>query len=593
MTPTTDWPAVSGMMPTLAPVYNNGGSAKSSAPGSSRESVHHVDLFEAAERFKAIRQSGYQQSPLSQHIGSTDKVGRTTMVRSETDDFRAPLMSGEIQRKPLPSDTRKAGGGPPMTLFHEVCFVTIICLAQALMLAGIAQALVPAFIIGASFPGTTPGDLAWYSAAYGLTAGTFVLPAGRLGDLYGHKKIFTVGFLWFALWSLLAGFSIFVQTGGGNGTIYFCFCRAMQGIGPALQVPNGQAMLGRIYPPGPRRALVMSLLGASAPLGFVAGAVMSSLFAIKASWEWAFFVLAAVNLALAGLGILILPTAELKRKVSDDSLWQRLDGPGILLGVSGLVLFNFAFNQAPIVGWNTPYTYFILVIGVMLCAAFVYVERHALHPLVPVSAMTAKTNFVLACTGCGWGCFSVWVFYAFQIIEVLRGWNPLLASAGFAHAPISGLAASLLVAVLLGKIHMKPTWVMLISMCAFFVGSLLMATAPVEQNYWFNTFFSILIMPFGMDMSNPAATILLSNSVSKEHQGIAASLVLTVVNYSISLALGIAGSIEVGVNDHGRDLLKGYRGAQYFSLGLGVLGIVLALAFVVSSYRRSPPAKSG
>lgn len=508
-----------------------------------------------------------------------------------TEDFRATLLTNEIHRKPVNS-----GVDPPppaserphgFSLMHEVSFVLVVCLAQVLMLAGIAQALVPAYIIGQSFRDTTPGSLAWFSAAYGLTAGTFVLPAGRLGDLYGHKELFIIGFLWFALWSLITGFAEMVEKAGGMGTVFFCFSRAMQGIGPALLVPNGQAMLGRAYfKPGPRKNLVMSLFGAAAPLGFVAGGAIASLFAIKASWPWAFWSMAAMCVALAATSALVFPATKQTRRIESESLWVQLDIFGILLGVSGLVLFNFAFNQAPIVSWTTPYTYFILIISLMLIAAFIYNELVATHPLVPIAAMRSQTNFVLGCTGAGWGCFSVWVYYVFSTLEVLRGWSPLLASAALAHAPISGLVASLSTGYLIGKI--KPHWIMFISMCAFFIGSLLFVTAPVDQSYWLNTFFSILIMPFGMDMSNPAATILLSNSVSKEHQGIAASLVVTVVNYSISIALGIAGTVESHTNDGGQDLLSGYRGAEYFGLGLGGLGILLAAAFLLQSYLRSP-----
>jgi predicted MFS family arabinose efflux permease len=78
--------------------------------------------------------------------------------------------------------------------------------------------------------------------------------------------------------------------------------------------------------------------------------------------------------------------------------------------------------------------------------------------------------------------------------------------------------------------------------------------------------YLLLTLTIGMDMSFPAATLILSNAVSKEHQGVAASLVNTVVNYSISLGLGFAGTVEVNVNKAGKtpeDLLRGYRGAFY------------------------------
>lgn len=82
-------------------------------------------------------------------------------------------------------------------------------------------------------------------------------------------------------------------------------------------------------------------------------------------------------------------------------------------------------------------------------------------------------------------------------------------------------------------------------------------------------------------MSFPAGTLLLSNSMPKEHQGIAASLINTVVNYSISIALGIAGTIEGQVNDNGTNVLRGYKGAYYFGIGMAAFGILISFFFVL------------
>ncbi|EPE05142.1 mfs transporter of unknown specificity [Ophiostoma piceae UAMH 11346] len=612
----------------------------------SNDLEYRASLIRNMQTMQTMQNMQLQEAPRYSSYPGPDGSG--------SDYYHRTSLGAPAYRQSLPPPTttlppqkppKKSNGPHGFSLLHETLFVLVICLAQVLMLAGIAQALVPAKIMGQSFPDTNPGNLAWYTASYGLTAGTFVLPAGRLGDLFGHRKIFILGFAWFAIWSLIAGFAPMVQRSGSGsslhrGTIFFIVARTFQGIGPAMLVPNGQAMLGRAYSPGPRKNMVMSLLGAAAPLGFVVGAVMSSLFAVYASWPWAFWTMAAVCVALAAISILVLPadaihsshpplpTDELdlpadadddeyddddvvvsKKKLarvqelaakraaaaaaaaaSRESLWVRMDGLGIILGVAGLVLINFAFNQAPIVGWRTPYTYFLLIIGIFSLAAFLYVEAYqAKHPLVPLSAMRSTTNFVLGCTATGWGCFSVWVYYAVQVFENLRGWSPLRTSAAFAPAPITGLMASLLTGFLFSR-GVKPHWVMLISMFAFFIGSLLFATSSPAQSqlYWFNAFFSILIMPFGMDMSNPAATILLSNSVTREHQGIAASLVVTFVNYAISLALGVAGSVESAAYDP-NDLLAGYRAAQYFGLGLGGLGILFGTAFLCQNYLRTAP----
>jgi MFS family permease len=89
------------------------------------------------------------------------------------------------------------------------------------------------------------------------------------------------------------------------------------------------------------------------------------------------------------------------------------------------------------------------------------------------------------------------------------------------------------------------------------------------------------------DMTFPAANLLLSNQMAKEHQGVAASLVNTFINYSISLALGIAGTVESHVNDGGDNVLKGYRGAWYLSIGFAASGTIIALFYGLHDWRRS------
>lgn len=125
---------------------------------------------------------------------------------------------------------------------------------------------------------------------------------------------------------------------------------------------------------------------------------------------------------------------------------------------------------------------------------------------------------------------------------------------------------------------------MLISMLAFLTGSILVATMPVHQIYWAQSFLVTLIIPWGMDMSFPAGTLIMSNAVARKHQGMAASLVNTVVNYSISIGVGIAGTVETHVNNGGQtvgDELAGYRGAMYLGIGLSALGVLTSVLFLM------------
>ena len=87
-------------------------------------------------------------------------------------------------------------------------------------------------------------------------------------------------------------------------------------------------------------------------------------------------------------------------------------------------------------------------------------------------------------------------------------------------------------------------------------------------------------------MSFPSGTLILSNSMPREHQGLAASLVTTTVNYSISLGLGFAGTVESNVNRGGSDVLRGYRGALYLGIGFAGLGMLVSILFMGVSWRR-------
>ena len=128
---------------------------------------------------------------------------------------------------------------------------------------------------------------------------------------------------------------------------------------------------------------------------------------------------------------------------------------------------------------------------------------------------------------------------------------------------------------------------MVAAMACFLTGQILLATTPVSQTYWAQTFVSLVIMPWGMDMSFPAGTIILSNGIPREQQGIAASLINTVVNYSISISLGIAGTIIRQTDNGGRNVLGSYRNAWYFAIGLNRVGMAIALYFLwISVVRR-------
>lgn len=464
---------------------------------------------------------------------------------------------------------------PTWSVSHEVLFIILICSAQLLTQSGLGQAIVPLHIIGSSFGEQTPGQLSWYAAAYSLTVGTFILAAGRLGDIFGHKSLFITGFVWYGFWSLITGLTVY-----SHSAIFFDVCRALQGIGPAMLLPNSLAILGSTYAPGRRKEMAFSLFGAAAPGGFVIGGVFSALLAERAWWPWAYWCMAIVCCLLGGSAYMVIPSRPKSHTVQ-----KSFDFLGAIVGVSGLVLVNVAWNQAPDVGWDSAYVLVFLILGLILLLSFFIIERKVAQPLLPRGTLSGKVGFVLGCIALGWSSFGIWLFYLIQFLEILRKATPLSTAAQIVPCAIVGFIAAVTTGFLLSRV--RTSYIMGVAMISFCVGNILLATAPVNQNYWIQTFLTLIIMVWGMDMSFPAGTIILSDLVPPGQQGVAASLVATIVNYSISIGLGIAGTVEVHVNRGGQDVLRGYRGAWYAAIGLSGLGVLLSFVFIFNERTRS------
>ncbi|MCJ1310874.1 hypothetical protein MMC25_004542 [Agyrium rufum] len=554
-----------------------GGGVSSSTSATADDATTEQHSLEIAKSKTSIGERDHLRST-ARRLSQKKNKGHNALAPNGTQEDDDESQQHAIERLPSLS-LIQSRVDPPQSLAKEILFITVVCAAQFMTQAGLALGIVPLHIIGESLQIQDAGTLSWFAAGYSLTVGTFILIAGRLGDVYGHRLLFLIGFVWFGVWSLLAGFSVWASP------IFFICCRALQGVGPALLLPNALAIFGQTYEPGPRKNMVFSVFGANAPSGFVLSGMFTALLSERVWWPWAYWVMGIACFIFAVAGLLFIPKTPAPIFSDGLSAWTRLDLTGSILGVSGLVLINVAWNQGPVVGWTTPYTYTILIIGCAIFAAFVIIELRVAAPLLPRAIFTEETGFVLGCIVAGWSSFGIFTYYGYQLLQILRGESALLSVVQFIPCTIAGAIAAILTGLYLARAG--PAIFMLIAMTAFTVGTILLATVPVGQIYWAQTFLAICIMPFGMDMSFPSGTIILSNAMPKEHQGVAASLVMTVVNYSISIGLGLAGTVESHVNRQGTDLLRGYRGAWYLGIGLSGMGMALAFTFVAAGYIRT------
>ncbi|OAA53596.1 Major facilitator superfamily domain, general substrate transporter [Niveomyces insectorum RCEF 264] len=412
-----------------------------------------------------------------------------------------------------------------------------------------------------------PGKANWAAASYPLTQGTFVLVSGRLGAVYGHRNVLVVGAVWLVAWSLGNGFC--------ESYVSFNIVRAFSGIGGALIMPNAVALIGTTIPPGRMRNITLGFFGASAPIGGLLGAVWAGIFVQFATWKWIFWGLAIVGACVFGVLAYLLP--------NDHPVDQggRIDYVGAALGTGGLVLFNVAWNQAPASGWNAFFEPLLLIVSLALFGAFpIWEHRFAgSSPIMPLDIWTAPSfAALLGAVLLSFMANGIFLWYMVAWLQLLEGRSVLQFSADWTPFAVVATAGTFVAAWLIPRLAAQ--WILAIGSLSILISNVLLGTKPVFETYWARLFPATVLMGLCPDFVYVAAQIVASNSVSRRHQGVAASLISTLNLYGTSLGLGFAGTVETQVNLHRTDSVLGFRAALFFGAGIALLAMLLVGLFV-------------
>ena len=463
-----------------------------------------------------------------------------------------------------------------LTRWSEVSFVFSICMSQFLteyFVSGFTLIL-PTLIRELDIP---QASSVWPATAFSLVIASTLLTFGRLGDIWGGYPIFLSGLGWLLLWSIVAGFSI--------NPLMLDFCRALQGLGAAAFLPTGVMLMGSLYRPGPRKNLVFAIYGTSAVFGFFGGIMIAGIVGQFLRWGFYFWIggiLAAITLVSA---IFSIPRPQASETSSRD---VKMDYPGAVTMISGLTLTVFAITQsahAP-AGWRTPYIPVCFALGVisLICAAYLEVYISC-QPLLPSSIFTIPSMtpllfgiFLLYGT---WGIFSVYGTLYFQNIMSA---SPLQVVAWYVPLGVAGLLFSVLEGFIL---HLVPGRVLLIISGLGALGAqLLLALVPGGGSYWAWIFPATVFSTIGIDLSTILMTVFVTTVVPADQQGLAGSLVNSVLQLGVALALGLTDIIQSATfEDVG--LAGSYKGTFWFGVGSAATSLV-----VLAIWGRVPKAIS-
>lgn len=469
--------------------------------------------------------------------------------------------------------------------WHEYLFIFSACLGQILTLAGANYTLTILKVLEEYYDSPT-AERSWYMSSFALTCGTFILASGRLGDVYGPKPVILIGHVFAFIWAILGAVSYWVQ----NETFFIC-CRALQGVGVAMILPNVLGAAGRVYKAGKlRKHLIFALIGWCAPIGGIMAPFFGGLIAVKTKyWNWLLWAYAIATLLGFFLVWLSFPHFPSKRKEVS------VDWIGCGLAVSGMLLLNFVWNQAPLAsnGWKNPYIIVLLIVSIALLAIFVWYElRYPSNPLLPSGVLkNFRILIVLICLFLCWGSFGILIYHYFVFNLWLRDYSPLGVGAAAIPAVCFGLLAAMSCPFAIRLIPIEI--VMTFSMAAFLGGMIMLAVVEPQQGYWHLTFAMPTMMAFGMDWSFPASSILLSDELPHEIQGMAGSLIMTMINYGLSFFVGVSGTIETQIGLHnGDDLLGEIRACAYYAIGLAGASTLISAVFGLYHFLRHKPREN-
>jgi EmrB/QacA subfamily drug resistance transporter len=369
-------------------------------------------------------------------------------------------------------------------------------------------------------------SLEWIVTAYALVFAALLITGGKLGDLYGRRRIFVVGLVVFTGSSLACGFA---PSAG-----FLIGARAVQGVGAALMSPASLSIITATFPPRQRGQAIGIWAGVSA-LALAIGPLTGGLIVDNINWNWIFF----VNVPVGILGIVASQVFITESR--DTSHEQSVDLPGLATSGLGLFALSYALIEGNRHGWSSAEILGLFAAAAMLLVAFVLVERHQRLPMLDLSLFKngafAGANIVALLVSLGM--FGVFFFVSLYIQNVL-GYTPTQAGAMF--LPMTLLI--ILVAPFAGKQsdRIGSRWLMAAGMTVLGVSLLLYQRAGVHSDFW--TLLPAMVLGgFGMALTMSPMTSAAMSAVPVDKAGVGSGVLNSFRQVGGAMGIAAMGAI--------------------------------------------------
>jgi EmrB/QacA subfamily drug resistance transporter len=412
--------------------------------------------------------------------------------------------------------------------------------------------------------GFSETSLAWVVNAYLLTFGGFLLLGGRLGDLFGHRRLFLIGIGLFTAASLGCGLSTSQEL--------LVSMRAVQGLGGALVAAVALSLVMTLFTETADRAKAMGIFGFVLSGGGVVGVLLGGILTDVLSWHWIFLVNIPVGAVVLVLSLRLLPATP-------GIASGRLDIGGAVTITAALMLAVYAIVNGNDNGWTSGLTLGLLGGAVVLLAAFLALEARIAVPLVPLGVFrnrNVSTSNVIGVFLAA-GLFAYFFFSALYMQQVL-GYSPLEVGLAYLPGTILWGASSLYSDKVVMRFGIKPP--LLAGLGLMTLSLLLFARAPVDGSWALDILPATLAVGLGAGIGFNPILLAAMSGVGPEQAGLASGIVNTSFMMGGALGLAVLASVAdsrtSSLTDSGTDAVAALNGGYHAAFLLGAAFLVMA-----------------
>ncbi|KVC41218.1 DHA2 family efflux MFS transporter permease subunit [Burkholderia diffusa] len=381
----------------------------------------------------------------------------------------------------------------------------------------------------------TETALVWVVNAYLLTFGGCLLLGGRLGDLYGQRRMFLAGLVVFTFASLACGLA--------QSQTMLIAARAVQGFGGAIVSAVSLSLIMNLFTEPGERARAMGVYGFVCAGGGSIGVLLGGLLTSTLSWHWIFLVNLPIGIAVYAMCVALLPRMRAPAGAA------RLDVAGAITVTASLMLAVYGIVGGNEAGWLSTQTVVLIGAAVVLLALFIAIEARIAHPLMPLTLFAARNVALANVIGVLWAAaMFAWFFLSALYMQRVLGYGPLQVGLAFLPANLIMAAFSLGLSariVMRFGIRGPITAGLLIAAC----GLALFSRAPADGSFVWHVLPGMTLLGIGAGVAFNPVLLAAMSDVAPADSGLASGIVNTAFMMGGALGLAVLASLAAARTD--------------------------------------------